>query len=256
MAITTGRNGNVNGMAHATREIAEAQRSRYEALAENFEGFQRRSVDFARGGLEFLELQESSVRAAQQWWASGMRLLRLQQRNVSFVQDWMTSGLKALRNQTEHNRRTAEVIARSAHKQQEGFLKLTEEWARVSQDFFFTPVAYVEESLRVAQQATHQALQATERITDQGLRLAEEANERSERALEQVERATRQAELRATILRVFKTENYDELTVDEISRKLDGLSDEEIKQVREYEKRNKNRDTLVEEMDRKIRASS
>jgi hypothetical protein len=54
----------------------------------------------------------------------------------------------------------------------------------------------------------------------------------------------------------LKTANYEELTVDEISRRLDGLSTEELKRVREYEKRNKDRETLIEQIDRKIRANS
>jgi hypothetical protein len=46
------------------------------------------------------------------------------------------------------------------------------------------------------------------------------------------------------------------LTVEEISERLGGLSVEELKKVREYEKRNKNRETLIEQIDRKIRANS
>jgi hypothetical protein len=49
---------------------------------------------------------------------------------------------------------------------------------------------------------------------------------------------------------------YDELNVAEISDRLDSLSEEELKKVRDYEKRNKNRDTLIEQLDRKIRANS
>jgi hypothetical protein len=46
------------------------------------------------------------------------------------------------------------------------------------------------------------------------------------------------------------------LTVDEISKRLDGLSAEELRKVREYEKRNKNRETLIEQIDRKMRGGS
>jgi hypothetical protein len=51
-------------------------------------------------------------------------------------------------------------------------------------------------------------------------------------------------------------EGYDELNVGEISGRLDSLSEEELKKVRDYEKRNKNRDTLIEQLDRKIGADS
>jgi hypothetical protein len=50
--------------------------------------------------------------------------------------------------------------------------------------------------------------------------------------------------------------NYDELTVDEVSKKLEGLSVEEIEKVRVYEKQHKNRETLLEQIDRKTKAAS
>ena len=49
---------------------------------------------------------------------------------------------------------------------------------------------------------------------------------------------------------------YDELNVAEISERLDGLTAAQVREVREYEKRNKNRDTLIEQLDRKLKAAS
>jgi hypothetical protein len=54
----------------------------------------------------------------------------------------------------------------------------------------------------------------------------------------------------------FPIVGYDELTVEEVSDRLEGLSTEELQVVRDYEERNKNRDTLLEELDRKIRGGS
>jgi hypothetical protein len=54
----------------------------------------------------------------------------------------------------------------------------------------------------------------------------------------------------------FPIPNYDELNVAEISDKLDGLTAAQIREVREYEKRNKNRETLIEQFDRKLKAAS
>jgi hypothetical protein len=44
----------------------------------------------------------------------------------------------------------------------------------------------------------------------------------------------------------FPIAGYDEMNVKEIGDRLDGLSAAEIRTVREYEKRNKNRETLIE----------
>jgi hypothetical protein len=51
-------------------------------------------------------------------------------------------------------------------------------------------------------------------------------------------------------------EGYHELTVEEVSGRLSELSAEELRVVRDYEERNKNRDTILEQLDRKIRGSS
>ncbi|MDQ3833076.1 MAG: PRC and DUF2382 domain-containing protein [Actinomycetota bacterium] len=49
---------------------------------------------------------------------------------------------------------------------------------------------------------------------------------------------------------------YDELSVEEVKKKLDGLSKHELKKIRSYEKEHKNRKTLIGELDRKIRDAS
>ncbi|MDQ2672372.1 MAG: hypothetical protein M3Y38_06075 [Actinomycetota bacterium] len=54
----------------------------------------------------------------------------------------------------------------------------------------------------------------------------------------------------------FPIAGYDELNVREIGDRIDGMTAAEIRTVREYEKRNKNRETLIEQFDRKLRAAS
>lgn len=46
--------------------------------------------------------------------------------------------------------------------------------------------------------------------------------------------------------------NYDELSVQEVERKVKGLSDGEVERVREYERRHANRETLLKSLDRKL----
>src|ERR671917_61559 len=222
---------NTEKMGRTAREMADVQRDSYEALTENLAAAQRRSRELAEGGLEFVKLQENSARAAQEWFAGGVKLLQIQQRNAEFVQSWTGDAVEALREQTEHNVRTAEAFARSASKQQESFRDLTQAWAGTYRDFF-SPFSYFQEGLRRTQQAAQQGLEATEQVARQGLRVAEEATEKTEEVLRQTEKATRKAELEATIFGALKTTNYDELTVEEISGRLEGLSTEELEKVR------------------------
>ena len=246
---------NTEKMGRTAREMAEVQRDSYEAFTENLAAAQRRSIGLADEGLEFVRLQEDSVRAAQEWLANGVRLLELQQRNAEFVQSWMGDALEAVREQSEHNVRTAEAFARGVSRQQEGLRTLTQGWTGAYRDFF-SPLFYVQEGMRTFQRATQQGLRATEQVTRQGLRVAEEATEQTEDVLRQTEKITREAELRTAVFSALKTPDYDGLTVEEISERLEGLSTEQLKQVREYEKHNKNRETLIGQIDRKIRANS
>jgi hypothetical protein len=54
----------------------------------------------------------------------------------------------------------------------------------------------------------------------------------------------------------FPIEGYDEMNVGEISERLDGLSVDELKRVRKYEKGNKDRGNLRKEMKQKIKTTS
>jgi hypothetical protein len=257
---------NIDKTARTARQMAEAQRDSFEALAENFAAAQRRSIGIAEGGLKFMRLQEDNARAAQEFFANGVRLLQLQQRNAQFVQGWMGEAVEVVREQTEHNARTAEAFARSVSKQQEGFRALTQVWEGAYRDIF-SPFAYVQQGLRTFQRTTQQGLEATEQVarqglraseeaTRQGLRVAEEATERTEDVLRQTENVTREAELRTAVLAALQTTDYEGLTVEEVSKRIEGLPTEQLRKVREFEKNHKNRETLIEQIDRKIRANN
>jgi hypothetical protein len=256
---------NIDKTARTAHEMAEAQRDSFEAVAENFAAAQRRSIGIAEGGLEFMRLQEENARAAQEFFAQGVRLLKLQGRNAEFVRGWMGEAVEVVRAQTEHNAKTAEAFARTAIRQQEAFRSLTQGWVGAYREFF-SPLAYVQQGMRAFQRATQQGLEVTEQVarqglraseeaTRQGLRVAEEATERTEDVLRQTEKVTREAELRTAVLGALKTANYDELTVEEVSKRIEGLPTEQLKKVREFERNHKNRETLIEQIDRKIRAN-
>ena len=51
-------------------------------------------------------------------------------------------------------------------------------------------------------------------------------------------------------------DNYDDLNANDISRRLSRLSARELRAIRDYEERNKNRETVLEQLDRRIRSGS
>jgi hypothetical protein len=257
MLVQTTRN--FDKTTRTTRQMAEVQRDSYEALAENFAAAQRRSMGLANDGLGFIKLQEDNARAVQEWFAGGVKLLKLQQRNAEFAQGWTGEAVEAMREQSEHNVRTAEAFTRGISKQQEGYRALTQQWVEAYRDIF-SPFSYVQEGMRTFQRATQQVarqgLQASEQVTQQGLRVAEEATEQTDKVLRRTEEATRQAELKAAVFGALKTTNYEDLTVEDIVKQLDGLAIQQLEQVREYEKQNKDRETLIGQIDRKIRTKN
>jgi hypothetical protein len=54
----------------------------------------------------------------------------------------------------------------------------------------------------------------------------------------------------------FPIEGYDDLSVEEVSARLGALSAEDLREVRDYEERNKVRETILEQLDRRIRGGS
>ena len=197
---------------------------------------------------------------------------------------------RTTRQMTELQRDSFETLAKNFAALQRRNVELTQMWMTgVYRTFFpFTYAIYAQEGLKAAQQgteqaleATQQALEATQQVAQQGLRVAEEATVKAEQATAKAEQATMEAKqataktqaetreaalrleeetrevaLQAAVHRSLETKNYEELNVDEVSKKLDGLSATELKKVREYEEHNKNRETLITEIDRRISATA
>ena len=142
-----------------------------------------------------------------------------------------------LSEQTEAGRANAQELSEQARKQQEAYAE-------------FLDTAF--SNYRAGtEQATQRAQEGVRTLTDTTTGLLGTATGVVGSTLgSTVEHAERAAEAA-----VFPIEGYDEMNVEEISERLDGLSVEELQLVRDYEETNKKRETLLEKMDRKIRAS-
>jgi hypothetical protein len=99
-----------------------------------------------------------------------------------------------------------------------------------------------------AQKDTEPSAEETQKSTEVAAQDAQETRKSTEIAAEDAEKNTDTA--------AFPIAGYDEMNVDEVSERLDGLSADELKRVRKYEKRNKDRGSLRKEMKQKIEATS
>jgi polyhydroxyalkanoate synthesis regulator phasin len=70
----------------------------------------------------------------------------------------------------------------------------------------------------------------------------------ADRLLREVDRARRAAGLGST----FPIEGYDDLTAAQVTERLDGLSTAQLRQVREHERRNANRKSVLTALERKL----
>jgi hypothetical protein len=98
-----------------------------------------------------------------------------------------------------------------------------------------------------AKQATQSAQAGVRTLTDTTTGLLGTATGAVGATVEGAEQAAEAA--------VFPIEGYDEMNVEEVSERLEGLSVEELQLVRDYEELNKKRETLLERMDRKVRSA-
>jgi hypothetical protein len=108
-----------------------------------------------------------------------------------------------------------------------------------------------------AQKVTETAAKDDQKNTE--IAVKDDAQKKAEKAAEQTQKSTEIAAKDAqknTETATFPIEGYDEMNLGEVSERLDGLSVDELKRVRKYEKDNKNRGTLRKEMKQKIKTTS
>ncbi len=169
---------------------------------------------------------------------------RQQQRAREFS-DLVSSNL---REQTEAGRANAQQLSEQAARQQEAGQALARESVEAYAEFLNEAFSRYQSNTEQAAQSAREGARTLAETTTGLLGTATGAVGATAGAT--VEWAERAAEAV-----VFPIEGYDEMNVEEISGRLDGLSVEELQLVRDYEETNKKRETLLEQMDRKIRAA-
>jgi hypothetical protein len=185
------------------------------------------------------ETVETMTRTARDsTWIVTDYVVQAQELNTRFAQRAFETWIEASRRQTELGQLMAQRLFGKAEEQTDAFRSLYGQWVSVPWSFPFSgfPFSGTSYTPRFFQR--------------QGMRLVETATETAQTATETAAGAIPGGN------GSFPIENYDELTVDEISGELGNLSAEDLETVRGYEKRNKNRDTLIEQLDRKIKAHS
>ncbi len=150
--------------------------------------------------------------------------VKAQELNTQLAQRAVEAWIDGLRKQTELSQDVARELVGRADEQVDAYRRFFGQWGNGFMSFPFAGATNV-----------------TFPFQRQGMRLVETAARGTEEIAETV---------------TFPIAGYDEMNVAEISERLEGLSADELKRVREYEKRNNGRDTLIGQIERKIRAAS
>ena len=153
-----------------------------------------------------------------------------------------------LREQTEAGRSSAQRLSEQASRQQEAGQALARESVQAYAEFLDDAFSRYREG---TQQAAQSAREGARTLSETTAGLVGTATGAASATAGAAAGAMRSAGQTAS----FPIAGYDEMNVDEVSKRLNDLSAEQVRLVRDYEERNKRRQTLLEQMDRKIRVS-
>ena len=160
-----------------------------------------------------------------------------------------------------------ETLAEQIQKQQQNSQQMVQEMMNTYMQLLNTPGSYLSGQAEQQQQTLQQtAQQWMEQAQQQQQAFQQQAQEQQQAFQEMTQ------EIMSTYAQLFSIpvsyaqeglrssrfpiEGYDDLTVDEVSGRLGSLSVEDLRTVRDYEERHKNRDTILEQLDRRIRTGS
>ena len=179
-----------------------------------------------------MERAAEGAQAAQAEWLGMLRTLaeqiqKQQQASQQMIQEMMDTYMQLLNTPGSY-------LSGQAEQQQQMLQQTAREWMEQAQQQQQTFQQQAQQQQQSFQQMTQEVLSTYTQLFNIPLSYAQEG--------------LRSAQ--------FPIEGYDELTVDEVAGRLSGLSADELRVVRDYEERNKNRDTILEELDRRIRSSS
>jgi hypothetical protein len=159
-----------------------------------------------------------------------------QARRARLAQDFSERVLDHLKEQAESGRATSEQLADQARRQQEAVAR---ESVNAYINFLDTAFSQYREGTQRAAGSAQEGARAVSQITDHVVG-----------TVAGVTRTTAES-----IAGQPPIDGYDEMNVEEVTSRLDGLSEAELRRVRNYEQRNQNRATLIAEIDRRLRST-
>jgi excinuclease UvrABC ATPase subunit len=160
-----------------------------------------------------------------------------------------------------------QTLAEQIQKEQQTSQKMVQEMMDTYMQLLSTPGTYLAGHAGQADQQHQTVQQSAQQLMEQVHQQQQTFQQQAQQQQEAFQEMTRQVLNTYTQLfniplshaqeglrsARFPIEGYEELTVEEVSGRLGGLSEDELRMVRDHEERTKRRDTLLEQLDSKIR---
>jgi hypothetical protein len=183
---------------------------------------------------------EAVARSAQQTTYTAVDYaVKAQEVNTEVLQKTAEIWIEGVRKQTELSQNMAQEVLEKAEDQTHAYQDFFGRWGFPIGRMSYDPFGFWHEWTRNVQE-TARDMQRTASATQKT------AAEETSRVIETT------APTHGSLL----IPGYDEKSVGEITSRLDTLTAEQLERLRDYERRNKNRETLIREIDRRIEAAS
>jgi exonuclease VII large subunit len=176
--------------------------------------------------------RQAQERAGQEEWLDAMRSLaeqiqKQQQYSQQMTQELMNTYMQLLNTPGSY-------LSGQAEQQQQTLQQTAQQWMEQAQQQQQTFQQQAQQQQQSFQQMTQEVMSTYSELFNIPLSYAQEGLKDAR----------------------FPIEGYDGLNVEEVSERLGALSVEDLREVRDYEERNKNRETVLEQLDRRIRGGS
>ena len=171
------------------------------------------------------------------------------QRQQQRAQEFSELVADNLREQTEANRAAAQRLSEQAQRQQEAGQTLARESVEAYAEFLDDAFSRYRSGTEMAARS---AREGTRTLTETTTGLVGTAAGAAGATAGAAAGAAREASDAAT----FPIPGYDSMSVEEIEGRLGPLTDDQVGRLRDHERKNQNRKTLIERYDQKLRASS
>ena len=171
------------------------------------------------------------------------------QRQQQRAQQFSELVAQNLREQSEANRAGAQALSEQAARQQEAGQALAQESVEAYAEFLDDAFSRYRSGTEMAAQSAREGARTMTETTTSLVGTAASAAGATAGA---AAGAAREASDAAT----FPIPGYDSMSVEEIEERLGPLTDDQVRRLRDHERQNHNRKTLIERYDARLRAAS